>query len=553
MLALAVAIPAAAILVFGTVRAWDLGRDATDRALTARADALALAVGRVLDLSRATLEVLATSPHLDNDDLVSFRTQIDQVPRPQGARIVLTDESGQIVVNSLFPPGTPLSRTHDTDLIGRVFASGKPQVSGFYTGPMPREALVALDVPVRDLDGQVRYALRIAFTPDVLGRVLSEQRLPPNWVATLVDRRGFILARSRNGDRFVGQRVNSHALDTLSGQKNLFVTQAQEGETVRGARAIVQWADWTAVVFVPQSELDAPLWRSLLLASATGGGLLLLGLISAAWQARRIARPLGALAAGAAALGQGHVLPPVPRGIREATQVEAALGQAAAMLVRRDKERDENERRRGLLTAELNHRVKNALATVQATAAQTLRIAGDDPPRFVDDFNARLRALARAHDLLTANDWEGAELGAVVRIALSPWLSGTMGAEGGMLIDCSEADAAALRPQQAHALVLALHELATNAARHGALSRTGGRVVVRCRRAAENTAVLEWQEAGGPKLAGPPSRRGFGTRLLERGLARDLGPDAAVSLFFEAGGLRAFMHFAVRAASWSAA
>ncbi|GAA0586676.1 hypothetical protein GCM10009416_26480 [Craurococcus roseus] len=208
-------------------------------------------------------------------------------------------------------------------------------------------------------------------------------------------------------------------------------------------------------------------------------------------------------------------------------------------------ERREAERRQTLLVAELNHRAKNMLATVQAVAAQTLRGTADEPERFARHFSARLQALARAHDLLTRMAWTEAALGDIVRAALVPWLGGT---EERIEIAASACAGVRAGPYQVQALVLALHELATNAAKHGALSRPGGRVKLSCRTEPDGAAGLSWVERGGPPVSGPPARPGFGTRLLERGLARDLGPEAAVSLFFEPAGLRAEIGFLPKAA-----
>jgi PAS domain S-box-containing protein len=210
-------------------------------------------------------------------------------------------------------------------------------------------------------------------------------------------------------------------------------------------------------------------------------------------------------------------------------------------------ERRRAERRQALMVAELNHRVKNVLATTQAVADQTLRRAGGDIGRFSADFMARLRALARAHDLLTARGWEPAGLGDVVRAALAPWMP--EGGEGGRVSLALQdggggaGPAAAVSPRQAQALVLALHELATNAAKHGALSRPGGRVEVRCAAGRGGAVSLAWGEVGGPAEPGPPARRGFGTRLIERALAQDLGPGSRVELRFDPGGLRAAIRF----------
>ena len=197
--------------------------------------------------------------------------------------------------------------------------------------------------------------------------------------------------------------------------------------------------------------------------------------------------------------------------------------------------------------SELNLRVKNAMATVQAVDDQTLRGTAGDPGRFVADFTARLRTLARAHDLLTRRGWEPAGVEEVARAALAPWLEEA--GEGRVSFAGAWDGRAMVSPRQAQALVLALHELATNAAKHGALSRPGGRVELRCGVGEGGTLVLGWGETGGPPLAGRPARRGFGTRLLEHGLQRDLGPGASVGLRFEPQGLRAVIRLSPLAAS----
>jgi PAS domain S-box-containing protein len=181
----------------------------------------------------------------------------------------------------------------------------------------------------------------------------------------------------------------------------------------------------------------------------------------------------------------------------------------------------EAEQRQKLLLNELNHRVKNALAGAQALAAQTAR-GGASPGAFLHAFEARLMALARAHDLLTREGWRGAALAEVVGETLAPHHDGASGRV--------EASGPAVRlvPGAAVALHMAFHELAANAARHGALSVPGGRVRVgwSVERAADGAPAaldIAWRERGGPPLAGPPERTGFGMRLLERGLAQQLG------------------------------
>lgn len=177
---------------------------------------------------------------------------------------------------------------------------------------------------------------------------------------------------------------------------------------------------------------------------------------------------------------------------------------------------DETQR---LLINELNHRVKNTLATVQSIAAQTLRLAPSvEQGRAALD--ERLLALSRAHDVLTRESWEGAELREIVALAVSPYVSpeGARIATGGPSVR--------LAPRTALAIAMALQELATNAAKYGALSTPHGRLSIQWTLNKERI-TLTWQESDGPLVA-PPLRRGFGSRLIERSLSTELGGEATI-------------------------
>ena len=198
-------------------------------------------------------------------------------------------------------------------------------------------------------------------------------------------------------------------------------------------------------------------------------------------------------------------------------------------LVQNISERKIAERRQRLLIDELNHRVKNTLATVQSFAVQTLRSA----PTIAEGrmaFEARLIALSKTHDVLTRQHWEGAALREVVEQAITAYRG--RGQQG---FRVSGPDLM-LQPKAALALSLALHELATNAVKYGALSSEGGHVRIDWRVTDEPRRFhLQWSEVGGPRVE-PPQRRGFGSRLVERGLAQDLAGD--VRLDFAADGVQ---------------
>lgn len=185
------------------------------------------------------------------------------------------------------------------------------------------------------------------------------------------------------------------------------------------------------------------------------------------------------------------------------------------------------QQRQELLINELNHRVKNTLATVQAVAAQTLRGADVDPD-LRERFEGRLLALSSAQNLLTRENWQGADIGALVRQIL----------ESHVGADRFHIDGPAfhLAPQAAVALTMAVHELATNAIKYGALSNETGEVAVcwRVTPCEPSMLLFEWRERGGPPVA-PATRKGFGSRLIEHSLPRDLEGQACLS--FEPDGL----------------
>ncbi|MDP2259999.1 MAG: HWE histidine kinase domain-containing protein [Caulobacter sp.] len=187
--------------------------------------------------------------------------------------------------------------------------------------------------------------------------------------------------------------------------------------------------------------------------------------------------------------------------------------------------KDEEEHREVLL-AELDHRVKNVLAAVQSLAAQSARKT-TSTEGFLAAFAGRLKAMASAHELLTATRWRGASLAHIAAAELGGLAPGQARWEGPEIT---------LKPRAANAASLALHELATNAVKYGALSTDSGRIEVQWRHTADGGFVIDWTEAGGPPVK-PPERRGFGSTLLEQVTGRELG--GAVEIDYRADGLSA--------------
>lgn len=196
-------------------------------------------------------------------------------------------------------------------------------------------------------------------------------------------------------------------------------------------------------------------------------------------------------------------------------------------------EREEAAQREGLV-AELDHRVKNVLASVQSLAAQSARRTVS-LEAFLKTFFGRLEAMAAAHTLLTATRWRGAEIGHVAAAELGGLAQGQARWEGPDIV---------LSPRATHALTLALHELGANAVKYGALSTETGRIDVTWRATPGGGFELVWTERNGP-IVTPPTRRGFGSTLLERVTGRELGGTARLD--FRPEGLRAVLSAGVSA------
>lgn len=191
-----------------------------------------------------------------------------------------------------------------------------------------------------------------------------------------------------------------------------------------------------------------------------------------------------------------------------------------------------------MLIDELNHRVKNTLATVQSIVWQALRNA-TDPVVIRESIESRLFALSRSHDLLTLESWEGAGLLDLIKAALEPFGVANGRSEHFVITGRN----IRVSPKAALALGIAFHELATNAVKYGAFSNKSGSVVISWTIEPSpdgNRLLLRWQEKDGPPVT-PPSRKGFGSRVIERGLAHEL--EGVVDLDYRTDGVVCTINF----------
>jgi PAS domain S-box-containing protein len=184
-------------------------------------------------------------------------------------------------------------------------------------------------------------------------------------------------------------------------------------------------------------------------------------------------------------------------------------------------ERKRAEERQGVLVAELDHRVKNVLATVSAIITQTQEACGSHA-EFVTALNRRINSLARTHELLSESNWRGASLAEIVRREFAPYATGNAEARG---------PSVTLKAEATQAVATVLHELTTNAAKYGAFSNRKGRVSVKWRwlqNGSHDRLLIEWQETGGPPVIAP-SRSGYGTSIIRELIPFELGGEVELS------------------------
>jgi two-component sensor histidine kinase len=421
------------------------------------------------------LETLASSQALQRDDLEGFRRNADAfLDRFQGsgAAIALFDRAGTHIFNSNLAANAPLPVRVNQEAHDRVFGDGQPFYSNLFVGSLVHRRILTVSIPVVR-EGQIAYEL--SFNPPftMFQGITERQRPGPEWTVSIFDRNGISIARVPNPDTTIGERASPTLFaEMFKSAEARLNTVSLEGVPLLTAYSHSPASGWIVAGGIPSASVNDPLWRNLIITTGIGMVLLLIGTGFALGMARQIAR--------------GEAL-------------------------------------QGLLVRELNHRVKNTLATVQAIAAQTFREAGD-PREARRKLDARLGALARAHDVLSSQRWDTAELRDIVQGVLEPYAASNrqrLHLRGPEI---------RLDPQNALMITMALHELATNAAKYGALSNASGEVFIDWARDNSGDAPalrIVWREQGGPPVQ-PSEHKGFGSRLIQDGFSHQLGGSATM-------------------------
>jgi two-component sensor histidine kinase len=446
-------------------------KDATQRVLeTVRSIRLVLDA----EVQRITggLEVLALTNTLRDGDFDGFRRVASGFLNQYGKDGVLlvADRGGRPLFSSATPNTPHLPMRNNRETLEKVFATKAPQYSNLFLGAVKQQPIVTVEVPVLR-DGDVLYDISFSPPNDIFQAMLEKQRPSDDWTISILDGAGVNFARVPNPKETIGKRASPLLYVAMFRKAEATLqTVSLEGVPLITSYTRSPLTGWTVAAGIDQDSLIAPLWRNLAITSVLGAVLLLTGLAFAVRMATTIAR---------------------------------------------------GERLHDLLIEELNHRVKNTLAILQAIAVQTFQSASKSER---DKFEGRLGALAEAHNLLSKEKWRGSELQDVIGCVLQPYL----------LNDPERVrmagPAVPLSPRLAVVLSMIVHEIATNAAKYGALSNDTGTVRLDWEilaGKAQPQLRLIWAEAGGPPVVAPV-KRGFGSRLIERSARDQLGGEATV-------------------------
>jgi two-component sensor histidine kinase len=516
LFALALAIPLLILAAFAFDRMAALEQAETERRVMQVAQNLASDIDRDLDRATTTLETLATSAALRRGDLQSFHAQAVLALRRTKAAIILIDSTYQQLVDTLKDYGAPLPPTADPQTAKRVFDTKERQVSNLFRGSISGRPVFNVEVPVIH-DGVVRYVLIMSFQAAYITDLLRAAQIDPPWITGVSDNEGIIVARSQRHEEFVGKPLPRDLLKQSRIAKDVFRATSVTGEQVLRATVRSQIAGWLVSATVPLAYLEAPRKRGLAFATTMGVAALMLGATLAYVFGGFMARPLDAATQAAAAVGRGAQVEPIRSPLKEANALTQTLSEASLELKRRSEQSE-------FLMGELAHRAKNQLAVIKGMALQTAKQT-TSVEHFVEQFGQRIQGLAESQDLMVRQSWQGAWLRDLVRAHLNLFAAGDRATLDGHDLF--------LNSTAVQNIGFALHELATNASKHGALSSPQGQVSVSWNHDGDRFH-LSWRESNGAPVQSP-QHRGFGSLVLADLVAQALQGTSVLE--FSAGGL----------------
>ena len=333
LLVLASTLPA--VLLAWALLSLDARRDRErfERDVIDRTQAMAHAIDRELVALTTAAEVLSMSQRARVGDLKGFREQAQEVvARRIAANVVLVAPNGRQVMNLQIPPGDPLPMHSAQEVVREVVATRRRAFSGLFGGGAMRRPIVSVSVPVMH-GPRVAYVLTVSDLPERFRALLAEQQVPPGWIATALDAKGVIVARTRDQERLVGTKGVAEVLERMAGnEQGSIETTSLEGAPVVVAFSRSPETGWTAALAVPREALSERLWQRTRAVAVAVLAVLALGLLLAWGIGGRIASSIRGLAGPAARIGLRQPIEVPPLGLEEADAVGRALERAAELI-----------------------------------------------------------------------------------------------------------------------------------------------------------------------------------------------------------------------------
>ncbi|KSV86653.1 sensor histidine kinase [Sinorhizobium sp. GL28] len=496
--------------------------DQQEQVITALLQASTGSVTRIVERDiegmLTTLKVLSTSQEIEDGNMEAFYRRAATALAETDSYLIVIDRKHNQRLNTRVPFGAQLSKASDTGSVERAFTNnGAPLVSNVFFGQTAGKWVFNVYLPAKLATGE-EYLLTLTQNAENMAKAVNRDTLSPGWNAALVDGAGKVIISSdaavKAGEPFFLDKVPAISI----GVRNI----KENGIKYRVATEFSVVTGWRIIAWAPSATVDAPavwsfLWLSL-------GGIIFAGIAIAGSLAiaRLLSQGVKLVAQDARRLGAGERIESRPHMISEVEQVSAALARAAAA-----RGKAENEIR--FLMREVAHRSKNQLTVIQSMLNQSVYSA-ESASDFADSFRKRIAGLARSTDLMITNAAQGVDFRELAQNQLQPFTP-----DDPKRVIFS-GPALRLDTQIAQTLGMALHELATNATKYGALANTTG--VVKLSWSLEDEGIaIRWREEGAD-LAGKPSdpiRKGFGTLVLERMLGMAL--NAALERVMHADGI----------------
>lgn len=495
--------------------------EAQKQTLVSTTRALAAAVDAELKKYTAIGYGLGASELLDTGDFKRFHSVARQaLSKLPGTWAVVADTEGQQLLNTLRNYTDVLPKLEPIDVHKQAIATGMEQIGGVIIGPVSRRPAVGIFVPIVSAKGSL-FDVVIGLDTNIFTKVLQAQDLPEGWVAGIGDRHRNFVARSISNDQYVGKPISAGWGEAANNRLEGYVQNlSQEGTPLNSAFTNLSDSGWTISIGASVATLKAPFRKSIWILGLISFAMLVFSVILASLASRTIVRPMEALKIGSAALLRKDRLIFKRTGLREVDLTLSAFERASDAIV-------ERQEHHIILVNELNHRVKNTLTIVQAVALMAKKTA-KNVSEYSASFTSRIASLARTHDLLTEKSWDVIELQEILLNELTAFQTADLNR---IVLTGPKVF---LKSKEAVSVGMIVHELATNAAKYGALSVDMGRLLVSWRSEGADSIKLDWIEVCGPAVTAPATTS-FGTKLISI-LAHDLSSE--VKTEFCATGLR---------------